>query len=74
MKVVLLRKGGERIKGVNLYIRNVLKSWIVDDLKVFFIFYGNIINVKIFIDKILGVFKGVGFVFYNLKLEVEVVI
>lgn len=50
LKVVLLRKGGEKIKGVNVYVWNILKLWINDDLKVFFNFYGSIVNIKIFID------------------------
>lgn len=74
LKVALSRKGGERIKGANLYIRNVPKSWTVDDLKVLFIPYGNIINVKILTDKISGASKGVGFVLYNLKSEAEAAI
>lgn len=74
LKVALSRKGGEKIKGANLYIRNVPKSWTPDDLKVLFIPYGNIINVKILTDQITGVSKGVGFVLYNLKSEAEAAI
>lgn len=72
--MVLLRKGGERSKGVNLYIRNILRLWIFEEFREFFKFYGNIINSKVFIELMLGCLKGVGFIFYDLKVEVEIVI
>lgn len=74
IKVALSRKGGEKIKGANLYIRNVPKTWTSDDLKVLFTPYGNIINTKILTDPMTGASKGVGFILYNLKSEAEAAI
>ena len=47
IKVALSRKGGEKIKGANLYVRNIPKTWTAEDLKVLFTPYGNIVNSKI---------------------------
>ena len=74
IKVALARKGGEKIKGANLYVRNVPKSWTNEDLRQLFTPYGNIINTKILTDTITGTSKGVGFVLYNLKSEAEAAI
>lgn len=74
LKVALSRKGGEKIKGANLYVRNVPKTWTADDLKVLFTPFGNIINSKILADPVTGASKGVGFILYNLKSEAEAAI
>lgn len=74
IKVALSRKGGEKIKGANLYVRNIPKTWTPEDLKVLFTPYGNIINTKILTDPMTGSSKGVGFILYNLKSEAEAAI
>lgn len=74
IKVALSRKGGEKIKGANLYVRNIPKTWTSEDLRELFKPYGNIINSKILTDPMSGSSKGVGFILYNLKSEAEAAI
>ena len=74
LKVALSRKGGEKIKGANLYVRNFPKNWTSEDLKKLFVPYGNIINGKVLTDPVTGVSRGVGFILYNLKSEAEAAI
>ena len=71
LKVALSRKGGEKIKGANVYVRNIPKSWTNDDLKALFNPYGSIVNTKILIDQLTQSSKGVGFVLFDLKTEAE---
>lgn len=74
IKVALSRKGGEKIKGANLYVRNIPKTWTAEDLKVLFTPYGNIVNSKILTEPMTGASKGVGFILYDLKSEAEAAI
>ena len=74
IKVALSRKGGERIKGANLYVRNIPKTWTSEDLRELFKPYGNIINSKVLTEPMSGASKGVGFILYNLKSEAEAAI
>lgn len=74
IKVALSRKGGERIKGANLYVRNIPKTWTSEDLRELFKPYGNIINSKILTEPMSGSSKGIGFILYDLKSEAEAAI
>lgn len=74
IKVALSRKGGERSKGANLYIRNIPRSWTSEELRELFKPYGNIINSKVLTEPMSGCSKGVGFILYDLKAEAETAI
>ncbi|KAK2572923.1 ELAV-like protein 3 [Acropora cervicornis] len=74
IKVALSRKGGDRNKGANLYIRNIPKTWTSEDLRELFKPYGNIINSKVLTEPMSGSSKGVGFILYDLKTEAEAAI
>lgn len=69
IKVALARPGDEAIKGANVYIRNVPKTYKEPDLETHFSAFGTIIQSRVLVDLQTGESKGVGFVLYDKKSE-----
>jgi ELAV/HuD family splicing factor len=74
IKVSYARPSSEAIKGANLYIANVPKSWQSEDLNKYFSLCGNIITSRILIDKISGRSRGIAFLRFDQKFEAELAI
>ena len=70
LKVALSREG-EKVKGANLYITNLPKSVMENNLKEVFGRFGTIIQPKILRDPRTGLSKGAGFVLFDKKPEAE---
>ena len=70
IKVAYSRQG-EKVKGANLYVRNLPKSCTAEDLEQVFAGFGEIIQCRVLTDQNTGQSKGVGFVLYNTKDEAE---
>ena len=73
IKVSYARPSSETIKGANLYVCGIPKSWGIDELNSYFSQCGRIITSRILLNS-NGQSKGVGFVRYDQKKEAEIAI
>lgn len=71
IKVAFARMGGDKIKGANLYVRNLPKHWKEGELNKLFEPFGKIIQSRVLVELSSGVSKGVGFVLYDTRDEAE---
>ncbi|CAG0879542.1 unnamed protein product [Cyprideis torosa] len=71
IKVSYARPSSEQIKGANLYVSGLPKSWTVHELESLFTPYGQIITSRILCDNITGLSKGVGFIRFDTRPEAE---
>lgn len=74
IKVLYVCLSLEVIKDVNLYISGFLWIMIQKDVEDMFFWFGWIINLWVFVDQIIGLFRGVVFIWFDKWLEVEEVI
>ena len=74
IKVALARPGNDKIKGANLYVRNLPKTFTSDQVKELFGKHGTVINCKILTDLSTGMSKGVGFVLFDQKPQAQAAI
>ncbi|CAG0888003.1 unnamed protein product, partial [Darwinula stevensoni] len=71
IKVSYARPSSEAIKGANLYVSGLPKSWTQGELETLFTPYGKIITSRILCDNITGLSKGVGFIRFDQRMEAE---
>lgn len=71
IKVAFSRPGGEKVKGANLYVRNVPSHYSDKDLEHLFMSYGDIIQCRTIKDTHTGMTKGVGFVLFDQRAQAE---
>lgn len=74
IKVSYARPSSETIKGANLYVCGIPKTWGLDELNSYFSQCGRIITSRILLNSNTGQSKGVGFVRYDQKKEAEIAI
>lgn len=74
IKVSYARPSSDAIKGANLYISGLPKTFSQQDLEHMFGQFGRIITSKILIDKNTGVPSGVGFVRFDQRSEADLAI
>ena len=73
IKVALARPCNDKIKGANLYVRNLPRTLTTEQVKEFFGRYGTVINCKLLTDG-AGMSKGVGFVLFDQKPQAQAAI
>jgi ELAV like protein 2/3/4 len=74
IKVSYARPSSDSIKGANLYISNLPKSWDVNHLNNYFSCCGRIITSRILTNPQNGQSKGVGFIRFDHKNEADLAI
>ncbi|CAG0914833.1 unnamed protein product [Notodromas monacha] len=74
IKVSYARPSSETIKGANLYVSGMPKSWTQTELESLFAPYGKIITSRILCDNLTGLSKGVGFLRFDQRCEAELAI
>jgi RNA recognition motif-containing protein len=68
---VAYSREGDKIKGANLHVRNIPKTYEVADLQQAFSSFGEIIQCTILNEQTTGRSRGMGFVLFNTKDEAE---
>lgn len=71
---VAYSRSGEKIKGANLYVRNIPRNMTQNELEEIFSPHGDIVQSRILTDNNTGQSKGVGFILYNTKDQAEAAI
>ncbi|CAG0920568.1 unnamed protein product, partial [Notodromas monacha] len=71
IKVSYARPSSETIKGANLYVSGMPKTWTQAELESLFAPYGKIITSRILCDNLTGLSKGVGFIRFDQRTEAE---
>ncbi|VUZ50170.1 unnamed protein product [Hymenolepis diminuta] len=71
IKVSLARPSSESIKGANLYISGLPKSYTQQDIEKLFTCCGKIITSRILYDSNTGLSRGVGFIRFDQRSEAE---
>jgi len=60
--------------GANLFVLNLPLEWTDAELTTNFMAFGNVMSVKVFVDKLTGMSKGFGFVSYDNPLSAQTAI
>ena len=68
---VAYSRNHDKVKGANLYMKNVPRDYTQDQLEAMCADYGKIVNVRILTDQMTGKSKGIGFVLFDTREEAE---
>lgn len=68
---VAYSRNGDKVKGANLYVKNLSRTLTQEQLQDMFSPYGSIIQARIILDQNTAQSKGVGFVLYDTRDQAE---